>query len=159
VLLYWILKPKIGYCYSSNFQPSGGAHDELTTTFEAMKTSCIEPATKRWNCKDWVSNATWQLTKRGTSLRRARQLQRHKASAMQREVHKLLRADRDARTKHVGEMISHELARGNVQEAFHHLKGWSGLQPGTQARLCFQMMDWQTAERIDPTEGAIPPVS
>ena len=40
---------------------------------------------------------------------------------MQREVHKSLRADRDARTKHVGEMISHELAGGNVQEAFRHL--------------------------------------
>jgi hypothetical protein len=68
---------------------------------------------------------------------------------MQREVHKSLRADRDARTKHVGEMISHELARGNVQEAFRHLKGWYRSATDTQARPCFQTMDRQTAERID----------
>ena len=45
----------------------------------------------------------------------AGQLHRNKASAMQREVHKSLRTDRDMRTKSVGEMISHELAGGNVE--------------------------------------------
>jgi hypothetical protein len=46
-------------------------------------------------------------------------------------------------------MISHELAGGNVQEAFCHLKGWYRSATDTQARPCFQTMDRQTAERID----------
>jgi hypothetical protein len=72
-----------------------------------------------------------------------------KASTMQREVQQCLRTDRDARTKEVGENISTELTRGNVQEAFHHLKGWYRSATDTQARPCFQTMDRQTAKWID----------
>ena len=62
--------------------PPGGPYDELTTTFETMKAACIEPATKRRNCKDWVSDETWQLIRRRTSLRRSGQLRRHEAIAI-----------------------------------------------------------------------------
>ena len=68
---------------------------------------------------------------------------------MQREIQKCLRANRDARTKVVGETISTELAGGNIQEAFCHLKEWYRSATNTQARPCFQTMDRQTAERID----------
>ena len=121
----------------------------MTVTFETMKAACADPDPKHRECKDWVSEATWQLIKRRTSLRRAGQLRRHEASAMQREVQQCLRVDRDARTKKVGENISTELAGGNVQEAFRHLKGWYRFTTDTQARPCFQTMDRQTAERID----------
>ena len=114
-----------------------------------MKAACTDPDPKRRECKDWVSNATWQLIKRRTSHRRAGQLRCHEASVMQWEVQKALCADREARIKQVGKTISHELAGGNVQEAFRHLKGWYRSATDTQARPCFQTMDWQTAERID----------
>ncbi len=68
---------------------------------------------------------------------------------MQREIQKCLCANRDARTKVVGETISTELARGNVQEAFRRLKGWYWSATDTQARPCFQTMDRQTEERIN----------
>jgi hypothetical protein len=114
-----------------------------------MKAECIESAAKRWKCKDWVSDATWQLIKQRTSLRRAGKLRRNKASKMQREIKKALRVDRDAWTKSVGKIISHKLAGGNVQEAFRHLKGWYRSATNTQACPCFQTMDQQTAEQID----------
>ncbi len=65
--------------------------------------------------------------------------------------------DRDARTKSVSETISHELAGGNVQEAFRHLKGWYWSATDTQARPCFQTMDRQTTERIDLYRRRDPP--
>jgi hypothetical protein len=98
-----------------------GPHNELTMAFKKMKAECIEPAAKYRNCKDWVSNATWQLIKQRTSLHQAGQLCRNKARKMQREIEKALHVDRDARTKSVGKTITHKLAGGNVQEAFRHL--------------------------------------
>ena len=112
------------------------------TGVETMKAACTDPDTKQQGCNDWVSDTTWQLIKQRTSLRRAGQLRRHEASVMQWEVQQCLRADRDAWTKKVG-------AGGNVQEAFRHLKGWYQSATDTQARPCFQTMDWQTAERIN----------
>jgi hypothetical protein len=100
-----------------------GPHNELTTAFEMMKAECIAPAVRRRNCRDWVSDATWLLIKQHTSLCQAGRLRRHEAAQIQRVIHRALHADREARTKSVGESISHKLAGGNVQEAFRHLKG------------------------------------
>jgi hypothetical protein len=58
-------------------------HDQMTVAFEMMTAACTDPDPKRRECKDWVSDATWQLIKRRTSHRRAGQLRRHKASVMQ----------------------------------------------------------------------------
>jgi hypothetical protein len=126
-----------------------GSHDKLTSDIKTMKAACAVPAMKQRDCKHWVSDMTWQLIKWRTSLCQAGQLHRHEASMMQREVQKSLCMDRDVRMKHVGEMISHELAGGNVQEAFCHLKVWYRSATDTQAHPCFQTMDRQTAERID----------
>ena len=45
-------------CQRFPLQHPAGPLDELTTAFEKMKVECIEPAAKRRNCKDWVSDAT-----------------------------------------------------------------------------------------------------
>jgi hypothetical protein len=55
------------------------------------------------------------------------------------------RADR---TKEVGASIQHELSGGNVQEAFHHLKGWYRAASETTTRPCPLTMERQTAERV-----------
>jgi hypothetical protein len=46
-------------------------------------------------------------------------------------------------------MIESELTGGNVQEAFHHLKGWYRAATETQAKPCYQTMERQTLERVD----------
>jgi hypothetical protein len=68
---------------------------------------------------------------------------------MQHTIHEVLKKDRAVRTEQVGESIIAELSKGNVHGAFHHLKGWYRSATETQARLCFQTMEWQTMERVD----------
>ena len=53
------------------------------------------------------------------------------------------------RVASVGSEIEAELAGGNVQEAFRHLKGWYRAATETQAKPCYQTMEHQTSERVD----------
>ncbi len=46
-------------------------------------------------------------------------------------------------------LIESELAGGNVQEAFRHLKGWYRAASDTQAKPCRQTMERQTSEWVD----------
>jgi len=68
---------------------------------------------------------------------------------MQRAIHAALKRDRAAHTAQIGESIAAKLAQGNVHEAFRHLKGWYREASETQARPCFQTMEWQTEERVE----------
>jgi hypothetical protein len=81
-------------------------------------------------------------------LRRTGKLCQTAARTMQRQIWTALRGDRATRTSHVGECIEHELAGGNVQEAFRHLKGWYRAASETTSRPCPQTMERQTAKRI-----------
>jgi len=67
---------------------------------------------------------------------------------MQRQIWVALKGDREARTAKVGHAIEAELASGDVQEAFRHLKGWYRAASETTARPCPQTMVRQMAERI-----------
>ncbi len=49
----------------------------------------------------------------------------------------------------VGEDIVSELGKGNVQEAFRHLKGWYRTAAEAQARPCLWTMERQTDERVE----------
>ena len=58
----------------------------------------------------------------------------------------------------IGSALEAKLARGNVQKAFCHLKGWYRAAAEMQARPCFQTMARQTANRVDlyarrPSQG------
>ena len=68
---------------------------------------------------------------------------------MKREVHAALKEDKRLLTAEVGENIVSELGKGNVQEAFRHLKGWYRNASETQARPCHQTMERQTGERVE----------
>ncbi len=46
-------------------------------------------------------------------------------------------------------MVEAELAGGNVQEAFRHLKGWHQATPETQTKPCYHTLERQTLERVD----------
>jgi hypothetical protein len=49
----------------------------------------------------------------------------------------------------VGAAVETELAGGNVQEAFRHLKGWYGAAAEMQAKPCYHTMECQMLERVD----------
>ncbi len=49
----------------------------------------------------------------------------------------------------VGAAVEAELAGGNVQEAFRHLKGWYRAATEMQAKPCYHTMECQTLERVD----------
>jgi hypothetical protein len=123
--------------------------DDLTRAFEALKVTCEEPETTKAHWRDWMSDSTWLLIKQRTSLRRAGQLRQSEGRRMQRAIHAALKRDRTARTARIGESIVAELAKGNVHEAFRHLKGWYREASETQAKPCFQTMERQTEERVE----------
>jgi hypothetical protein len=60
-----------------------------------------------------------------------------------------LHDDRRSRTKGIGDVIEAELAKGDVQEAFHLLKGWYPAVSETVARPCPQTMARQTEDRVE----------
>jgi hypothetical protein len=68
---------------------------------------------------------------------------------MQRAIYAVLKVDHTAHTAQVGESIVADLAKGNVHEAFHHLKGWYQEATETQCRPCFQTMEKQMEECAD----------
>ena len=85
---------------------------------------CKEKDLKKRQWNDWISEETWQLIAHRAMLRRAGRLCQTGGRRLHRQIGTALRNDRRDRTARVGESIVAELAGGNVQEAFRHLKGW-----------------------------------
>ncbi len=121
----------------------------MTRAFEALKVTCKEPKTTKAHWRNWMNNSTGLLIKQCTLLRRAGQLRQLEGRRMQRAIHAALKRDRAARTAQVGKLIVAKLAKGNVHEAFRHLKGWYREALETQARPCFQTMERQTVEHVE----------
>jgi hypothetical protein len=76
---------------------------------------------------------------------------------MRQKIWDALCGDHRAWTAQVGSMIEAELAGGNVQEAFCHLKGWYRAALETTTRPCPQTMVKQTAEHVDLYRQQDPP--
>ncbi len=123
--------------------------DDLTRAFQALKVTCEEPETTKAHWRNWMSDSTWLLIKQCTLFRRAGQLQQAEGQRMQRAIHAALKRDRAVCTARIGKLIVAELAEGNVNEAFRHLKGWCRQALETQARPCFQTMERQMEERVE----------
>jgi hypothetical protein len=68
---------------------------------------------------------------------------------MDRRIGVSLQKDLTDQTAKVGAAIEAELAGGNVQEAFRHLKGWYRAATEMQAKPCYHTMECQTLERVD----------
>jgi hypothetical protein len=126
-----------------------GPKDANTTTFDALAAKCVDPKTKRAPGKDWVCEGTWRLIAKRASLLRSRKIRQTAAWQMKREVHAALKEYKRRLTAQVGENIVSELGKGNVQEAFRHLKGWYRTASEAQARPCHQTMERQTDERVE----------
>ncbi len=129
----------------------------MTATFETLKATSQEPTAAKQHWRNWISNGTWLLMRQCTLLRWAGQLRRTKGTHMQCAVHSTLKVDRAAQTAQVSNSIVANLAKGNVQEAFRHLKGWYQMATETQAKPCYLTMEKQMAERIDLYRQRDPP--
>ena len=129
--------------------PSEEEQDELTRAFGELPKTCVEREQKKRKHGDWILPAMWQLIEHRSMLRRTGHLCKVGGRCLTRQIHASLKQDQVVWTAGVGSTIEAELARGNVQEAFCHLKGWYCMATDTQAKPCFQTMDRQTLERVD----------
>jgi hypothetical protein len=68
---------------------------------------------------------------------------------LNRQIGISLQKDRTNQTAMVGAVVETKLSRGNVQEAFRHLKGWYRVAMEAQAKPCYHTMERQTLERVD----------
>ena len=92
--------------------------------FKTLKAAPMERTAAKRHWHNWISNGIWLLMRQRTALRWAGRLRRTKGARMQRAIHSALKVDQAAQTAQVGNSIVAKLAKGNVQEAFRHLKGW-----------------------------------
>ncbi len=83
-----------------------------------------------------MSKATWPLVAKWVSLLRSGCIWQDTARRMKREIKAAIKADKQKLTAKVGNSIIPELAKGDVKEAFRHLKGWYRKAAETQARPC-----------------------
>jgi hypothetical protein len=58
-----------------------------------------------------------------------------------------IKVDKCKLTANVGNLIIAKLSKGDIKEAFRHLKVWYWMGAKTQARPCHQMMEIQTDKR------------
>ncbi len=123
--------------------------DQQTRLFGELPKTCEEDAPTRQKQNDWISEESWWLIAHRAMLRHTGRLCQGGGRHLHCQVGASLRKDQADRTSHVGTLIESELAGGNVQEAFHHLKGWYRAASDTQAKPCRQTMERQTSERVD----------
>jgi hypothetical protein len=132
-------------------------HNKLTHTFEALKLMCVKADPQSRGGNDWISAETWCLISHRSMLRRTGKLCQTVGRHLQREIWDALRGHRRARTAQVGNIIEAELAGGNIQESFRHLKGWYRAASETTTQPCPQTMVKQTAERVKLYRQQDPP--
>jgi hypothetical protein len=126
-----------------------GPKDLNTALFDALAAKCVDPKPTRAPGKEWVSEGTWKLIRKRSSLLSSGKIRQTAGRRMKREVLAALKEDKRRLTAEVGEKIVSEVGEGNVQEAFRHLKGWYRNASETQARPCHQTMERQTDERVE----------
>jgi hypothetical protein len=130
-----------------------GPKDTDTTAFDALAAKCInpKPTWKQW--KDWMTEGTWRLIAKRASLMQSSCIWQDAARRMRCEIKVAIKAGKQKLTAEVGDLIIAELVKGDVKEAFQHLKGWYWKATEMQARLCRQTMERQTDKREELYAG------
>jgi hypothetical protein len=121
-----------------------GPKDKDTAAFDTLAAKCVNPKPMQKRGKDWMSEATWRLKAKRASLLQSGRIRQDAAWRMKRKIKAAIKADKQKLTAKVGDSIVAELAKGDVQEAFQHLKGCYRKAVETQARPCRQTMECQT---------------
>ena len=145
-----------GDTYFTSLQLPPGPQDELETAFEGLKATCEPPPPRKRHENEWITEGTWALVDERAQLRRRGVLCQAGGRRMKRRIQASLKDDRRARTERTAAAVETELSKGNVQEAFRHLKGWYRNAGEAAARPCFQTMERQTKER-EELYGRVPP--
>ena len=129
--------------------PPKELRDDLTQAFENLNATCEEPTAMKYHWRNWMSDTRWLLIRQRTLLKWAGQLCRCAGQRMQRTIYAALKKDRAACTAQVGDSIVAKLAKGNVHEAFRHLKGWYWSATNAQVQPCYQTMEKQMLEQAE----------
>jgi hypothetical protein len=124
-----------------------GPKDTDTLAFDTLADKCVDPKPMRKPGKDWMSKGTWRLIAKWASLLQSGCIWQDAAWRMKRKIGAAIKADKQKLTTKVGNSIVAELAKGDVKEAFRHLKGWYQKAAQTQARPCQQIMEHQIDEQ------------
>ena len=101
-----------------------GPKDKNTAAFDMLAAECINPKLMQKPGKDWMSEATWHLIAKRASLMRSGRIWQDTARRMKREIEAAIKAGKRKLTAKVGDSIVSEVAKGDIKEAFRHLKGW-----------------------------------
>ncbi len=129
--------------------PPAEEQDAQTCLFRELRATCKDDALMQRKHSDWISEESWRLIAHRAMLHRTGRLCQTGGHRMQCQIDVLLCKDHADRTEQVGTLIESKLTGGNVQEAFHHLKGWYRAASETQAKPCFHTMERQTSERVN----------
>jgi hypothetical protein len=97
----------------------------------------------------WILEESWRLIAHRAMLCCTSRLCKTGGRCLNRQIGVSLQKDQTDQTAAVGATVEAKLARGNIQEAFRHLKGWYRAATETQAKLCYHTMEPQTLERVD----------
>jgi hypothetical protein len=97
--------------------------DQQTGLFGELQKTCKEDAPTKRKRNDWILEESWQLIAHRAMLCHTGRLCQAGGRRLHRQIGASLRKDTADRTAHIRALIKLELAGGNVQEAFRHLKG------------------------------------
>ena len=98
---------------------------------------------------DWILEESWRLLAHRATLHHIGCLCQTGGRRTDHQIGVSLQKDRTDRMAKVGAAVETELAGGNDQEAFCHLKGWYRATMQTQAKPCYHTMKRQMMERVD----------
>jgi hypothetical protein len=119
-------------------------HGQLSVSNQSQRG---EPKPKRTPGKDWISEGTWRLIAKRASFLQSCRIRQDAGRRMKRKTGAALKADKHKLTANAGDLIVVELAKGDIKEAFRHLKAWYQKVAETQARPCCQSTEHQTDKR------------
>jgi hypothetical protein len=103
----------------------------------------------RHKCNNWISEESWQLIAHRAMLRCTSCLCQMGGRCLHCQIGASLCKEWADQTATVGSMVKAELARGNAQEVFCHLKGWYQAAFEMQAKPCFHTLERQTLARVE----------
>jgi hypothetical protein len=113
-----------------------GPKDGDKTVLNALAAKCVNPKPTQKQGKDWISKAMWRLIAKRVSLLQSGRIRQDAARRMKRKIEAAIKADKQKLTAEVGNSIVAEFSKGDVKEAFRHLKGWYRKATEMQARPC-----------------------
>jgi hypothetical protein len=103
----------------------------------------------RHKCNNWILEESWRLIAHRAMLRCTSRLCRMGGCCLHCQIGASLCKDWVDQTATVGSMVKAELAGGNAQEVFCHLKGWYRAAFEMQAKPCYYTLECQTLARVD----------